>query len=108
MDNQSSQMKYTKLADTVPDKKTKYYIAGIIIDATQPYKTSKNLIVSLKIVDPSISFMNEDEQDMDVDEETAILNSNKIFRSVSIFNNNQKSEMPLVRNVGDIIFLRVR
>lgn len=46
---------YTKLMDTLPDKKTKYFIAGVIIDATQPYKTSKTLLVSLKIVDSSIS-----------------------------------------------------
>ena len=51
---------YTLLKETKAENKyekgikKKYNIAGIVIDATQPYKTSKTLIVSLKIVDPSI------------------------------------------------------
>jgi hypothetical protein len=46
-------------------------------------------------------------QEEDIDEETAIENSKKLFRCISIFNDNKKHEMPLVKNIGDIILLRV-
>jgi len=102
--------KYTLLCNTVPDKKSKFFLAGVVIDATQPYKTSKTLIVSLKIVDPSVASSMDDPEMMDVDkevdEELAIQNSKKIYRPISVFNYNKKEEMPLVKNVGDIILLR--
>ena len=41
-----------------------------------------------------------------MDEEAKIRSSNKKFRSISVFNQNQKDEMPIVRNVGDIILLK--
>ena len=47
------------------------------------------------------------EVDEDIDEDTAIENSKKIYRSISVFNQNQKDEMPLVKNIGDIILLKV-
>ncbi|CAI2363839.1 unnamed protein product [Moneuplotes crassus] len=99
---------YTNLKGTVPTKK--YNLAGVVIDATQPYKTSKNLIVTMKIVDPSISCILDTDPDADmdaeIDEEKAIKETNKMFRSISIFNQNQKDEMPIVKNVGDIILIK--
>ena len=87
----NTSISYTELRDTTPNKTTKYNIAGIVIDSTQPYKTSKTLIVSLKIVDPSISMFSDD---MKVEGDPAAkAKEDKMFRSISVFNDNNKDEI---------------
>ena len=105
----TKEVPYTLLKDTKPDKSAKYNLAGVIIDATAPYKTSKTLIVSLKIVDPSITLSSNQHDDSKFDhddEDEVIKNSRKYFRNISIFHNNIQDEMPIVKNVGDIILLK--
>ena len=95
------------LKDTKPDKSAKYNLAGVIIDATAPYKTSKTLIVSLKIVDPSITLSSNQHDDSMFDHDDEVIrNSRKYFGDISIFHNNIQDEMPIVKNVGDIILLK--
>ena len=89
---ESKSSSYTKLSETTPNKSSKYNIAGIVIDATQPYKTSRTFIVTLKIVDPSICLLSEENMMVDADQSTKNKDE-KMYRSISVFNDNNNNEM---------------
>ena len=111
--------KYTKgLIEFIPLSKISvassknYSFYAVVLDATAGYKKYENWILSMKIIDPSCYYSNNDETESTDSSVTphknkssqskANMTTNSSYWSVTLFSKNC-NQLPKIRKVGDIV-----